>query len=71
MFQLLTQEAVSEKQAANVLFTNLQFKEAISEYNKALAKCPLSSKEDRAMLFHNRAVSYVRMASTYLCFPKF
>lgn len=56
-----TSSAVFEKREGNVLFAGGLLRDAITRYNEGLKMCPLVAAQDRAMLYHNRAVAYDKM----------
>ena len=51
------------KDSGNKLIQNNENNEAIAIYTEALNLCPLCFKEDRSILFANRAVAKLKLVS--------
>ena len=57
----LRSEAGNIKKVGNDLYQRGENQEAEEEYTKALEVCPLCFKEDRAVMFANRAAAKIKM----------
>jgi hypothetical protein len=61
MFQNLRKEAKALKEEGNRLYLEGNNSEAADKYSKGLDVCPLCFKEDRAMLYSNRAAVHIKI----------
>ena len=60
MFQNRRKEAKALKEDGNRLYLEGSNSEAEAKYSEGLDVCPLCYKEDRAMLYSNRAAVHIK-----------
>lgn len=56
-----------KKELCEYLFLCLDFEQAITLYSKGVDMCPKSYSKTLAMLYSNRAASYVKLVSIIVC----
>ncbi len=59
-FQIRRKSAKALKDEGNVLYLAGENSSAIAKYSEGLELCPLCFKEDRAILFANRAAVHIK-----------
>lgn len=60
------QKAIELKTTGNAQFKAEQYAESVESYTEGLAVCPLDCKEERSVLFGNRAAAHIQLGSKAL-----